>query len=152
MGSSPAWLRAEEVELGLRLAGKQAVIGEVSRLLGARRDTAPRDVFGALWHRESLGSTGLGHGVALPHARMPGLECGLGAFVRLQEPIAFDAPDNEPVAFVLALLLPNRDPQRQLDLLAELAARFADGRFRERIAAASCSRTVCNLLTAGLRA
>jgi mannitol/fructose-specific phosphotransferase system IIA component (Ntr-type) len=53
---------------------------------------------------------------------------------------------------VLALLLPNRDPQRQLDLLAELAARFADGRFRERIAAASCSRTVCNLLTAGLRA
>jgi PTS system nitrogen regulatory IIA component len=88
----------------------------------------------ALCRRESLGSTALGRGVALPHARIDNLSSPVGAFLRLLPPVAFDAPDDKPVEFVLALLLPARDPQRQLDLLAAIAEKFSDGSFRQQVA------------------
>lgn len=144
------WLRAEDIKLDARPADKRAVLHELSRLLASRPGMTRDAVLDALWQRETLGSTALGRGVALPHARLLDLPSAVGAFMRLQQAVAFDAPDDKPVEFVLALLLPRRDPQRQLALLAGIAAKFADAQFRERMGGAMNASAVQSLLTAGL--
>jgi len=67
-------------------------------------------VFDSLFARERLGSTGLGQGLAIPHGRIKGLKEAVGAFVRLAQPVPFDAPDGKPVSLVFLLLVPNRRP------------------------------------------
>jgi len=74
----------------------------------------------------------------------------VGAFLRLGQPAAFDAPDDKPVEFVLALLLPCRDPQRQLNLLAAVVEKFSDGPFRDRVAHAVDPAAAWRVLTAGV--
>ena len=80
--------------------------------------------------REGLGSTALGHGVALPHARIAGLPRSIAAFVRTKEPIAFAAADGKPVSNFLVLLVPAQAMDQHLKLIAEAAALFNDPSFR----------------------
>jgi len=85
-----------------------------------------------LWHlpaRSKLGSTGLGSGVAIPHGRVSGLEAPVGAFASLAQPIDFGSVDNEPVDLLFALLVPEKDPDAHLALLASLARMFSDPAF-----------------------
>jgi len=85
----------------------------------------------ALHERERRASTALGSGVALPHARIAGIEECRAAFLRVEHPVDFDAADGEPVDLVLALLVPEHDVNAQLQRLAEIADRFADPQYRE---------------------
>lgn len=91
------------------------------------------DVFNALNARERLGSTGLGHGVALPHARVARTELAVGACLTLAEPIGFDAPDGEPVDILFVLLVPENCSDRHLEILAELASLFSSEEVRENL-------------------
>lgn len=91
---------------------------------------AARKVADGLKQRESLGSTGLGMGIAIPHTRIKGLKEPAGAFLRLQPALAFGAPDNEPVSLVFVMLVPEQANENHLRLLAELAQRFSDKSFR----------------------
>ena len=70
----------------------------------------------SLTAREQLGSTGLGHGVAIPHARMYQCDTATGVFVRTKAPVPFDAPDGKPVSIFLALVVPKQATQRHLQL------------------------------------
>src|SRR5438552_4137235 len=83
-----------------------------------------------LFARERLGSTGLGHGVAVPHGRIKGLKAPLAAFVRLAEPIPFESPDGEPVKLLVFLLIPDHVTQQHLEILSEIAEMFSDDAFR----------------------
>ena len=83
----------------------------------SRRATVTDNLFA----RERLGSTGLGHGVAIPHGRIKGLKSPLAAVLRWQQPIAFDAPDDEPVGLLIFLLVPEAATQRHLEILSEIA-------------------------------
>jgi len=85
------------------------------------------DLLGA---RERLGSTGLGDGCALPHARVPGLDRALAAFLRLDQGVDFDAPDHLPVDLVFGLLVPEDSTDEHLETLAIIAGIFADDRVR----------------------
>lgn len=76
--------------------------------------------------RESLGSTGVGDGVAIPHARIPGLKSAFGLLVRLQKPLDFDAIDGKPVDIVFLLLLPSGAKGEHLNVLAAVARRLRD--------------------------
>jgi nitrogen PTS system EIIA component len=87
-------------------------------------------VFDRLLERERLGSTGLGQGVALPHARVPGIKAPIGAFVQLREQVAFDAIDDKPVDLAFGLLVPEATNEQHLQLLAMLAAAFDDATVR----------------------
>ena len=87
----------------------------------------------SLFARERLGSTGLGHGVAIPHGRIKGLKSPLAAVLRLQQPIAFDAPDDEPVNLLIFLLVPEAATQRHLEILSEIAEMLSDRTLRERL-------------------
>lgn len=75
---------------------------------------------------ERLGSTGLGRGVAIPHGRIKGLMEAAAAVVRLRTDTAFDAPDGEPVALFVFLLVPEAATPAHLEILAEIAAMLSD--------------------------
>lgn len=79
------------------------------------------DVFSSLNARERLGSTGLGHGVAIPHGRVKGNDIAMAAMLQLNEGVDYDAMDDEPVDLIFALLVPENSTDEHLDLLAQLA-------------------------------
>lgn len=100
------------------------------------------ELFDSLISRERLGSTGLGHGVALPHGRISGLEAPIAAFMTLDAGVDFDAVDNAPVDLLFALLVPEESTDEHLQILAHLAAMFSDSDFctslRECVSAQQC--------------
>ena len=109
-------------------------LGEI--LADADPDLSAQAVFDRLVARERLGSTGLGDGCALPHARVPGLGRTLGAFLRLGRGVDFDSPDHEPVDLVFGLLVPEESTDEHLEILAAIARVFSDERVRSSIRAA----------------
>ena len=98
----------------------------------------------ALQERESLGPTGVGHGVALPHARLHGLDRVVGAFIRLEKPLDFDAVDRQPVDLVFALLAPKDSGVEHLKALALVSRTLRD--------AATCKKLRANSDPAALHA
>jgi PTS system nitrogen regulatory IIA component len=105
-------------------------------------------VFDSLFARERLGSTGLGQGVAIPHGRIKGLKDALGAFVRLAQPVPFDAPDTKPVQLLFVLLVPEQATEKHLQILSELAQMFSDRALREAMAAAADAGALHQLIAA----
>lgn len=98
----------------------------------------------ALQERESLGPTGVGHGVALPHARLHGLDRVVGVFIRLEKPLDFDAVDRQPVDLVFALLAPKDSGVEHLKALALVSRTLRD--------AATCKKLRANSDPAALHA
>jgi len=86
----------------------------------------PLTIFQLLIEREKLGSTSMGHGVALPHARTDLTNIAIGAFLKLDNGIDFDSPDDQKTDLVFALLVPEHYTDEHLKILAELASRFSD--------------------------
>ena len=87
----------------------------------------------SLFARERLGSTGLGHGVAIPHGRIKGLKAPMAAVFQLAAPIGFDAPDEQAVALLIFLLVPEAATQKHLEILSEIAELLGDSALRERL-------------------
>ena len=94
---------------------------------------APSTVVDALIAREELASTSLGHGVAIPHARLKGLKAAVASVIRLREPLAFGGPDDEPVTLFVFLFVPELATQSDLEILAEIAELLSDKAVRERL-------------------
>lgn len=99
---------------------KQLLQGMASRA-AALTGLVERQIFDVLLQRERLGSTGVGHGVAIPHGKMPGLERICGVFARLDKPINFEAMDDQPVDLVFLLLAPEGAGADHLKALARIA-------------------------------
>lgn len=87
----------------------------------------------SLFARERLGSTGLGHGVAIPHGRIRGLKAPMAAVLQLSAAIGFDAPDDQPVGLLIFLLVPEAATQKHLEILSEIAEMLSDALLRENI-------------------
>lgn len=103
------------------------LLGEL--ISSAAPELAPREIVDSLVGRERLGSTGLGHGVALPHGRLSQSDHAVGAFVKLTHGVDFDAIDKQPVDLVFALLVPEHFTDEHLRILAHLAEMFSDKAF-----------------------
>ena len=129
-------LPAAHAVLDLDVSSKKRLFEQIGLIFENSRQVARARVFDSLFDREKLGSTGLGCGVAIPHGRIKGLKDARGAFVRLAQPIPFDAPDGRPVNQVFVLLVPEQATEQHLELLSELAQMFSERGFRERIASA----------------
>ncbi|MCC5864759.1 MAG: PTS sugar transporter subunit IIA [Wenzhouxiangella sp.] len=106
-----------------------------------------REIFESLCQRERLGSTGLGHGVAIPHGRVSGQSAVTAALIRLRHPIDFDAPDQEKVDVFVALAVPDQCSDVYLRLLADLAERLGDADQRLRLRSAERGEDLLNLFT-----
>ena len=127
----------------------RAVADRVAGHAGVTVDT----VYRALERRELAASTALGHGVAVPHARIAALPRPTTLFLRTKTPIAFRAPDREPVHLFYAILVPaDGDPERHLALLARVVEAFRDPAVRQRLTAAADERAVHETLAAALPA
>lgn len=126
-------LPVANVMLDLHASSKKRVFEQAGLLFENNHGVARAKVFDSLFVRERLGSTGLGQGVAIPHGRIKGLKDAAAAFIRLAEPVAFDAPDGRPVNILIFLLVPEQATQQHLDILSELAQMLSDKSFRENL-------------------
>lgn len=129
---------------------KKAALETLSAMIsGADPDLSRSEVFDSLLARERLGSTGLGQGVALPHGRLKSTNHTLGAFIRLQSGIDFDAIDHEPVDLLFALTVPEDSTEEHLQILSRLAELFSQPNFLDRLRSEGSSSGIFSLLTEG---
>ena len=137
-----------DIHLDVDVSDKARLLQRIASFLAQRLGLSDAEVLQSLAAREQLGSTGLGHGVAIPHARMPQCYAVAGVFVRTKIAVPFDAPDHKPVSLLLALVVPKQATERHLQLLATAATMFSDRVFREKLRAASDPDNVRGLLLA----
>ena len=132
-----AILAPERVRCHVPTASRKRTLEELGAILaGSDPELSAQAVLDRLIARERLGSTGLGEGCALPHARVPGLRRTLAAFLRLQKGVDFDSPDREPVDLFFGLLVPEDSTDEHLEILAAIARLLSDETVRRSIRAA----------------
>ncbi len=126
---------------------KKRVFERAGILFENQLQIARSQVSDSLFEREKLGSTGLGHGIAIPHGRVKGLREAVAAVFKTTHPIAFDAPDGQPVNMICILLVPERATDMHLELLGELAQMFSSKSFREQLQTLDDPAEIHRLLT-----
>ena len=110
----------------LKGVSKKQILQELSSFAADIAGLSESDVFEALLQRERLGSTGIGHGIAIPHGKMPKLTHLFGIFARLEKPVDFEALDGEPVDLVFLLLAPEGAGADHLKALSRVARALRD--------------------------
>ena len=120
------FLSSADVTIDAAFADKQKLLEDLARRAAAIVDLEPDLILAELQKREELGSTGMGGGIAIPHARFHHLRKPFGMLVRLKKPIEFDAVDGKPVDTIALLLLPDAREGERLGALACLARKLRD--------------------------
>ncbi len=139
------------IALSVAAADKRQALAVIAEIASRQFDLKVTPLFDALMEREGLGATGVGHGVAIPHAQMPGLDRVRGVFLRLRPAIAFGAIDDEPVDLLFALISPPECGSDHLRALARVARGLRSNELRERLRQASTPDSVRALLTLDAR-
>ena len=148
MNRLAAILSASNVLVHVDASSKKRVFEQAGLLFENNHAISRALVTDNLFARERLGSTGLGHGVAIPHGRIKGLKNPLAAVLRVQQAIGFDAPDDEPVSLLIFLLVPEAATQRHLEILSEIAEMLSDRELREKLKTEGDAATVHRLIAA----
>ena len=127
-------------------SSKRQVLSVIADI-AARSFGLPSDqVLDALLEREAAGSTGVGHGVAVPHARLEGIERMRAVFVRLEQPVAFEAVDDQPVDLLFALFAPKGSSSEHLRALARVSRLLRQPEIREQLRQAKTAEAIHVLL------
>ena len=126
-------LPAAQVLVGLDASSKKRAFEEAGLLFENLHGLSRALVTDSLFSRERLGSTGLGHGVAIPHGRIKGLKSPMAAVLLLSHPIGFDAPDEQAVNLLIFLLVPEAATQKHLEILSEIAELLSDAALRTKL-------------------
>jgi len=140
-------LRQENIQVGVDISSKKRLFEHAARLFQNSHQVNEQEVFESLFSREKLGSTALGYGIAIPHGRIKHLKETACAFIRLNTPIAFDAPDNQPVDLIFILLAPATATDVHLQILGELAAMFSSEALRALLRTTPDVATLHQLIT-----
>ena len=141
-------ITSDRISRGAQVSSKKRALEALSELLVKDLPTlTPGEVFDCLLARERLGSTAIGNGVAIPHGRLKNQEQSIGAFIKLDEGIDFDAADGGPVTLLCALLVPDSSSEEHLQILALLAEMFSDVKLCEALRAAGTESEIYGLLT-----
>ncbi len=120
-------LSPESIRCDVHSSSKKRLLEIISEELARHNDDlSAREIFESLCARERLGSTGLGHGVAIPHGRVKGNRPIRASFIRLKKPLPFDAIDGQPVDLLFAMTVPENCNEDHLKLLAHVAELFSD--------------------------
>lgn len=140
-------LNPDNVACNVHAGSKKRALELVSEELAREQQQAgSRQILEGLCAREKLGSTGLGHGVAIPHARLEGLDHPVGVMIRLADPVDFDAADREPVDLLFALVVPEAATEEHLQLLSQIAELFGDEGRREGVRHAGDGKAMYDLV------
>ncbi|MTI43823.1 phosphotransferase IIA-like nitrogen-regulatory protein PtsN [Roseibium hamelinense] len=143
-------LKSNAVFAGLRVKSKKQAIQELAAKASEITGLSEREIFDTLLQRERLGSTGVGHGVAIPHGKLTRLDRLVGLFARLEQPVDFDALDDEPVDLVFLLLAPEGAGADHLKALARIARQLRDPSVTAGIRAAGDAQDIYQFLTSPL--
>lgn len=139
--------REERVRLSREAEDKAAVLHEIAQLFAADDPVLAEDeVFRVLMARESLASTGVGSGVAIPHGRIGGLDQIRAALLVHSEGVSFDAVDGERVHVFVAILAPEDKPSQHLRVLAEVSRLLRRREVRERLLGAESAADVLDVV------
>ena len=127
-------------------ANKKKALAVIAEIAARNFGLEPGNVLDALIEREAAGSTGVGHGVAVPHARLEGLQRMRGIFVRLEQPVEFESVDDQPVDLLFALFAPKNAGAEHLRALARVSRIMRQGELREQLRKARSADAVHALL------
>ncbi|WP_334176611.1 PTS IIA-like nitrogen regulatory protein PtsN [Pseudoxanthobacter sp.] len=140
-------LTVEAILPSLKVSSKKQAVQELSERAAALTGLPARAIFETLLQRERLGSTGVGHGVAIPHGKLPGLPRICGLFARLDKAIDFEALDEEPVDLIFLLLAPEGAGADHLKALARIARVLRDSDTAAKLRATADPAALYALLT-----
>ena len=140
-------IKIDQIQLNNKASSKKKALEAISQIIA---DNYPEykinQVFETLIERERLGSTSIGHGVALPHGRLAECTDTIGVFISLEKGIDYNAIDKEPVTLLFALLIPDHSTEEHLQILAKLAEFFRQQENRNKLSNATSPETVYNLI------
>jgi nitrogen PTS system EIIA component len=139
-------LPAPQVLVGVDATSKKRAFEEAGLLFENLHGLGRALVTDSLFSRERLGSTGLGHGVAIPHGRIKGLKAPMAAVLLLAQPIGFDAPDEKPVNLLIFLLVPEAATQKHLEILSEIAELLSDAELRGKLCTSASAQDLHGLI------
>lgn len=140
-------LRVEAVLPQVKANSKKQALQEISAKAAEITGRAEREIFDTLMQREKLGATGVGHGVAIPHGKLPGLPGLVGVFARIERAVDFEAIDDEPVDLVFMLLAPENAGADHLKALARIARALRDRTIAMKLRASQEAEAIYALLT-----
>ena len=147
MANDLSSLLMEGVILGPQASeSRKQILGTLAKAIGEKHGIDGRDIFDAVIERENLGSTSVGEGVAIPHARIPALTRPVGAFVRLHEGVDFDAIDGRPCDLIFMLLAPNAAGADHLRALAQVSRAFRNADLRDALRKAPDAEALTELV------
>ena len=142
-----SYLNTDCIELLASISSKKKTLELLAGLLAAQNGALDaHQIFNQLVEREQMGSTAIGHGAAIPHCRLAGLDAPLAALLRVDAGVHYDAGDGLPVRLLFALLVPENATSRHLELLAGLAAQLHEPVFVQRLLEADGKERVLGLL------
>tara|TARA_R110001606_G_scaffold395213_2_gene567114 strand:+ start:12810 stop:13271 length:462 start_codon:yes stop_codon:yes gene_type:complete len=142
-------INADNISCHNVATSKKRIIENLSQLLAANTEATTADtIFQALFERERLGSTGLGKGVAIPHARIPGITHTIAAMMTLDTPVNYESADNKPVDIIFGLLVPEDDNEQHLQQLARLVSLFREDETCSEIRQATDAEQIFEILLA----
>jgi PTS system nitrogen regulatory IIA component len=141
-------LSSNRVVVGVAASSKKRALEEIAKVLALGAPTVtPADILNSLVGREKLGSTSLGHGVAIPHGRIAGITNSIGALLRLKHPVEYESHDGRPVDLVFGLVVPQQATGDHLQHLKAIAEKFSEESFCEQLRAASDDLAAYTLIT-----
>jgi PTS system nitrogen regulatory IIA component len=146
MNRLAAILPVEQVLVGVDATSKKRAFEEAGLLFESLHGLSRALVTDSLFARERLGSTGLGHGVAIPHGRIKGLKSPMAAVFQLAQAIGFDAPDEQAVKLLIFLLVPEAATQKHLEILSEIAELLSNGRTRDDMISSATASSLHGLI------
>jgi len=137
-----ALLSPQKIFIDTEVSSKKKLLELIANITADQTRLPESIIYTNLLNRERLGSTGLGQGFAVPHARLPDLEKTVGCFFRLKQPVNFESPDNLPVDLVFTIIIPQEAAEEHLLILSSLARIFSDADICEAIRAATSKEEI----------
>lgn len=137
----------QSIIANMRAGSKKQALHELARKAAEVTGQHDRAIFDVLLERERLGTTGVGHGIAIPHGKLPGLDRVYGIFARLERPVDFDAIDDQPVDLMFLLLAPEAAGADHLKALARVSRLLRDSAMCEKLRGSDSADAIYALLT-----
>ena len=141
-----ALLSPQNTFVDTEVTSKKKLLELIANIVADRSKLAESTIYSNLLGRERLGSTGLGQGFAVPHARVPELDRTIGCFFRLKDAVNFESPDNRPVDLVFAIIIPEEATEEHLLILSSLARIFSRTEICEAIRAAANKEEIASII------
>ena len=141
-----ALLSPQRIFLDTEISSKKKLLELIANIVADQTEMPESAIYSNLLNRERLGSTGLGHGFAVPHARLENLDKTIGCLFRLKEPVNFESPDNQPVDLVFTIIIPQEATEEHLMILSSLARIFSQTDVCEAIRGATSRDEIAQII------